>query len=160
MGSTKSTCGAVTLLAAVFGKDADLLKRHLGLPSLSESRERREEERRRIKADQYVTLVCFQCGNTFERLASLVTHQIEELGYQHTFCNNRCQGKWSGTHYGFAAHPENVLHKTRIHDWDAIWAWHRLTGYGAWKLGDAFGISRGTTGVILWKMRKSIGKAI
>ena len=113
----KSTCGAVSLLAAVFGRDVDQLKALYGLPT-----------KRPLcpvcgnpipiyneiycsidcrKKDSWIELSCDICGILFKRRKSEIicrtNHPWALTGktQQHWFCSRRCKSIFAGKTYGF-----------------------------------------------------------
>ena len=156
-----STCGAVKLLAAIFGKDEHRLKVRYGL----------EKEQH-----------CLNCGAIAPKGKSFCntkchweyTHPFVECDWCHrqrrrrtsniilypsqekrgdkgrVFCNRSCFGHWAATHWGFKVHPEND---------EAIWLYHQLFGWGAPRLSKLLRIPQGTIAErlkILHKTREEI----
>ena len=107
-----------------------------------------EAERAKVR---WVTLICDQCGGTFERRQSEVLIRAKLRGYQgRIFCSKRCQGVYTAEHYGIGA-PNNPIHKTvfptgRPPKWDygELYRLRDLTGWGAIRLSRALGIPEGT----------------
>lgn len=63
--------------------------------------------RRCRTSPRFASLTCSECGRTFDRPESLAARN-ERLGYRHTFCCKRCQGRWAARSFGFQkgeAHP-------------------------------------------------------
>lgn len=149
----RSDCGAVSLLAAIFGEDPDKLKLRFGLPVKLRGRPQRfcescgslfsfTSSSQLCSACRTIHLACAECGRLFSRRTKQVIYQFNKKGYQYTFCNRRCLGSYAARHYGFIAHPENAKKgKKRKYDWDQVIALARETGWGARRIGRQLGIS-------------------
>lgn len=161
MVEVKSDCGAVGLLAAIFGKDANKLKQHYGLPPkpypyrcldcgkiLSNKWGRCRECY--IKSRQ-VKVVCSECGEAFEiQQSDLITRT--NLGYQHFFCNRQCFGRYAGKHYGFVVHPENTRKIGQKRKWDYSKVYQLSdSGMNGMQISRKLGIPNPTVYVILAK---------
>lgn len=119
----KSPCGALRLVAAIFGQDPRKILNKYGI-SPSKKHIRCENcgnyfvpskqvgflkdicPECRIKN---VKLVCDECGNILERPMKDSLYRLSELSYRHVFCDRTCLGRYAGKHYGFAVHPENIV---------------------------------------------------
>ena len=116
-----SLCGAVDLLATIFGEDQDSLRAKYGLPSVyppclncGKSLTDKEHQKSglcstRCRRDYtLITLVCDECGVLFKRPLRYVLKRMISLNYKHVFCTRRCMGKRFGRECGFGIHPENA----------------------------------------------------
>lgn len=71
-----------------------------------------------------ITVLCETCGKGTQRRRRHVTHAETQRGYQHTWCNKVCQGKWLGTNHGQA----RQTHCKRGHDLSDAYTWVRPGG--------------------------------
>lgn len=165
-GVTKSACGAAKLLAVIFHKDPDELKVKMGLPPsryrcsvclcpISPRKDKSGICQKCLRERRNISISCSECGNVFERNTSYVLSRIGR-GYQHFFCNRVCVGRYAGKHYGFGAHPENAGKSQRKYDWDLIWSWHKLTGWGGRKLSGHLNLPESAIGMVIFKMRREL----
>ena len=110
MVSTKSICGVANLLAAVYGQDPNIVKRHLGLPYRTqkackcgirlESQNKSGLCWKHWLESKRIEVACSGCGNLFERRAKEVIYSTNVRGYNHFFCNKKCKGRWLNKNYG------------------------------------------------------------
>jgi len=120
-----SLCGSVDLLATVFNEDREKLRARYGLPSpyrycLHCGKRLRGDKQLKLGfcsrkcKDQYahIQVACSECGKLFDRVQGVLM-AASKRGYEHTFCNRSCLGKFAGRNYGFAAHPENIRYSDR-----------------------------------------------
>lgn len=164
-------CGAITLLASIFGKDVDTLKIRYGLPTSQRccikcGRHIYKNSRTGLcmkcyKDSKRIQVACSCCGKLTEILTSTLIHNFNHPGpnnkiQQFTFCSQKCKGKFIGENYGFKAHPENRIMCLgyRKHDWDYVWQKHLETGYGARRLNRLLNIPEATISMILKKIRQ------
>ena len=65
-----------------------------------------------------VPLICDQCGETFKRRQGDIRGALRfNNSDKKWFCTKKCYGAYVGIHYGFVAHPENIIknhHNKRI----------------------------------------------
>ena len=92
-----SLCGAVRLLAAIFGENADRLLEKYGLPTPDKV---------------WIDVACAQCGKLKRYRARDLIWRVnypQRTGrpVEHFFCTKTCRSTWRGIHCGFRAHPEN-----------------------------------------------------
>lgn len=165
---TRSSCGAAKLLAVIFHLDPDELKVRMGLPPsryrcsvclrrISPKKDKSGMCRDCLRERRYIPIVCSECGNVFDRDIISVIWRVSR-GYQHFFCNRVCVGRYAGKHYGFGAHPENARKVNRKYDWDLIWSWHRLTGWGGRKLSVHLNIPEAAIGLVIFRMRRKLNE--
>ena len=97
--------------------------------------------------DTFVQVSCSYCGNLHTRHKSYVICNTRRSGGDYFFCNNVCQGKYLGTHWGKLPSPyKGIGYK---YDWDMIWKLHLDTGYWSKKLSRLLGIPETTINMIL-----------
>lgn len=166
-----SLCGAVDLLAAIFGEDSDKARQHYGLPLKRIKRwcrncgkllvgDRKEFCSPKCYHEAHtVPLECSECGTIFYRRQSQVlyhlNHPLSSNGkpQERFFCNKKCFGRWAGKNYGFVAHPENVLGGGSPRKWDysKVYELRDSTGWGGMKISRELGIPNQTVYSILKK---------
>lgn len=107
-----------------------------------------------------IDLQCDECGIWFKRIASLVVKYPCRKGKNHFFHSRQCFSIWFGRNYSFVAHPENIRLNLegcpRKHDWEMVWAWHCLTGFGSRRLSRYLDIGEPSIENILFKKRKEL----
>ena len=54
----------------------------------------------RAKGSRIMTLICEECGKSFERNETQVVNRLVKKGYNHIWCGKPCQGKWYGRTVG------------------------------------------------------------
>ena len=121
MSSQITDCGAANLLAVLFKKPVNEVKKKLGVPidspTICSSCGKPISSINRsgvCKKCRTIKLVCPVCGRLFERRAADIVwnltnnHPQNNKLQQEIFCSRKCNGKMSGTRYGFKAHPENI----------------------------------------------------
>lgn len=169
--SVKSTCGAVKLLSAIFclpKQEQVRLKDRLGLPvpkcvvcgAMDCKLDKNGLCLECFTKQRSVMVECSQCHKLFARYIYQVVDGTKR-NYKHFFCDRRCLGRWTASHYGFLAHPENCYggKRNKKHDYEAIWQAHLDTGYGAIRLGRLLNMSQTTVSGILHAKRLSeLGK--
>lgn len=163
---TKSICGAVNLLAAIFHEDANELKIKYGLPTayhpclhcrqLTDKRNPFCSNQCRC-AYAHIKVVCDECGVIFDRLQGQLIYWIGKRNQKHVFCSRKCLGKFTARNYGFLAHPENRGKGGAKRKWDyeEVYRLRDETGWGSTKIGRTLGMPRPTIDMILRK-RNSI----
>ena len=116
---TKSLCGAVNLLAAIFGEDAGKLKLAYNLVDpcpvcgkpLPLGKEVCSWECK--KKRKHIKIACSNCGKLFNRRAKYVIYKnnhankLTGKSQELWFCNRKCHGLWVGKNYGFGIFPEH-----------------------------------------------------
>jgi len=90
-----------------------------------------------------IQVACSYCGNLIERNIKEIIHQINDLNYQHHFCDRKCFGKWFGKNYG----------RRRKYDYTQIWELH-LQGYIGRQIGKMLNIPGNYVYDILKKCRE------
>ena len=156
----KSLCGAVNLLAAIFGENKVKLKIKYGLlppfplclycqePLITKQHQRMGFCSNKCKRNyNTLTLVCDECGVIFLREKAQILNRFRR-GYKKVFHSQKCLGKRTGREYGFAKHPE---HKIPPKKWDysKVYELRDKTGWGAIRIGRALGIPSPTVSKIL-----------
>lgn len=91
------------------------------------------------------TLICDQCGITFERRVYNMKGNIIRNHSKNTFCSRRCLGLWMFDHA--KRYSASKKHNT-------IWSKHLETGLGLVKLSKLLNISKYTISHVLSKKRK------
>lgn len=120
----KSVCNAVDLLAALYNKDRDALRLKFGLPVTYRTcltcgiRLRNENVnsycRPHWMASKLIWVSCSNCGKLFQvnekELISKTNHKQPQNNkpQEFWFCSSFCRSSFTGKHYGFREHPENV----------------------------------------------------
>ena len=120
--------------------------------------------------DAHPWVACTGCGELFRRRLSQVTAKSRraasgaanktprgEARYTLDMFHSRsCYGRHIGRIVGFLAHPEfRGPPRRRKHDYDAVWAKHLETGWGAWRLARAMGIPVSAASWILRVKRRA-----
>ena len=154
-----SLCGAVDLLAAIYGKDTNKLRLKYGLPlkgkfnyclNCGKITPRKFCGAKCRHEYAYIQMECVECGVLFRRNVKqwLWQKNHNPLAKQdaNVFCSRKCYGRWFGKHHGFVAH--------RKWDYDLVWKRHLETGFGAPKLSCLLNIPEATIGCILAKCRQ------
>ena len=163
---TVSICGAVDLLAAIFGEDKEKLRLRYGLPTkrklyrclnCGKPTPHREFCNQFCKHEySFISLECPQCGRIFSYRGSEVIYRLNHVQtgngkvQERIFCSIRCRVKF----YGFRAHPENAGRR-RKWDWEQVWKSHQSTGMGSLRLSRLLGIPESTFYAILRKKKKN-----
>lgn len=117
-----SLCGAVNLLASIFGVDSERLNARYGLPTLAQpcltcgkpTLKASGFCNRKCRSDYvWITVACDECGVLFKRRQGELAYGVGKRNYNHIYCSRKCFGKRLGRDYGFIAHPENTGRKIR-----------------------------------------------
>ena len=142
--SNVSICGAVDLLAAVYGKDKNLLRIAYGLPTTKPLYHCGNCNK--ITTNPYgwcspvcrktlstITVICSECQQPFTINKSQLIARTKRNKIEQKYCSRKCHGRWTGRNYGFGVHPEHkrgtpkrkwnhelVLHLRRDTSWGAI----------------------------------------
>ena len=169
-----SICGAVDLLAVIFGEDRNALRQRYDLPlpkgfilCLNCDKLMKHNSFNRYShfcsktcsnAYRWIPIECLECGKIFKRRQTEILYRFShsQLGnnktQQQVFCSRRCLGKWAGHNYGFAVHPIKVG-TGRKWDYSLIAQVRYETGWNARKIGQALHIPRPTVSNILAKQK-------
>lgn len=113
----------------------------------------RIEERIEAKRKPLIELTCEACGSKFRRKSYLIRKRSPGR-----FCSKKCVGAFSGNHYGFKAHPENITYggRKRKWDYDEVYKLRDATGWGSVRIGRALGIPFCSVDSILQKRKRDI----
>lgn len=165
-------CGAVELLATIFGRDKRLLKERYGLirirrcfvcGAILSKQNRSGFCRDCFKSSKTVTAVCSECERTFEIQVSQLVPRNYRSQTGHLFCGRKCFGSYAGRTYGFVTHPANIrLGALAVLKWDRneIHALRESTGWGATRIGRHLGIPVSTVSYILHKNHEQRQKSL
>ena len=165
-----SLCGAIKLLAAVYGVDSNELKTRYGLPvdtrykCIDCGKPRPGHLYGRCLSCHmkyyiefhHVKVACSECGELFEiYLSVFIPKRKRERKTEERFCSKSCYGKWLARNYGFIAQPENIHYGGGKKKWDYsnVYDLRDKTGWGCCKLSRELGIPRPTVSYILAKRR-------
>lgn len=114
-----------------------------------------------------VPLACSSCGQISWRKQSQMLHYDKPYAHRlrqktYVFCSRKCQGKYLGEHFGFAAHPENSgghnsLGKSK-YNLGQISA-QRQPNESTWALLCRLGIPGGSSNMLLkrWRVHEASG---
>lgn len=100
------------------------------------------------RQNRKIPISCPICGNIFMRSQADTLFRITRQNRQHFFCSEKCNGSYSGRHYGFGAHPGTINRKQKW-DYTKVYELRDATNWGCQKLSQALGIPSSTIGVIL-----------
>ncbi len=110
------------------------------------------------KAQLYIDVACDYCGTLNKYNATYVIWETKRHPDKRYFCNRKCNGKYVAEHFGFIAHPENIIkgkHVTpRKYDYELVWQKATETGFGVSRLSKILNISSSTISRIIRTMAK------
>lgn len=163
-----SICGAVDLLATIFGEDGDILRLKYGVPlkkhkflcmNCGKPSKRVFCSRKCHDKYAWIPLVCPECGIIFKRRGNEIIYRFNHpqrgnnKNQERIFCSQKCKGKNISRNYGFGVHPENVR-ENRKWDYSLVAQVRYETGWGCCKLGRALSIPASTISIILAKQKE------